>query len=203
MSTKAFIDLFHQHPEMTVFHLNDLSLLLGINKAKLQVELYRMKKRGVVKPLANGYYANPFHLPSLEYVAMILKKPSYISLETALNKYGLLPQTVFLYSMVTTQFPHQYEALDTVFEYHHIQASYFFGFQEMTPQIFMAEPEKALLDLIYLKVFKQKRDNRYVTLSLIDNMDFSTLNQSKFSRYAKQMHLSTFIKKYIEPILSK
>lgn len=201
MSTKTFIDLFQKHPEMTVFHLADFSLLLNKHQETLRVELNRLKKRGLVTHLANGYYANPFHPPSLDYVAMVLKKPSYISMEIALNKFGILPQTVYLYTMVTTQLPYQYEAMDTIFEYHQIQANSFFGFRETAPQVYMAEPEKALLDLIYLRYYKQKKSNRYVTLSLLDNMDFNTLKQSKLIRYAKDMNLYSYIEKHFSVLL--
>ena len=201
MSIKAFLDLFQKHPEMKAFHINDLSLLLNQKKEVLQVELHRMTGKGIVQRLANGYYANPFSPPSLDEVSMILKKPSYISMETALNKYGILPQTVYAYTMVTTDHPYSFNALGTVFEYHQVQPVYFFGYQEKTQHAFIADPEKALLDLIYLRHFKRSKQKRQLMYSQLDNMILDELHASRLRQYAKKMGLGNHLEKHFPFLL--
>jgi predicted transcriptional regulator of viral defense system len=196
MSIKAFFELFQTHPEMTLFHVNDLALFLGQKKEVIQIELHRMTKKGLLQRLANGYYANPFHPPSIDYVSMVLKKPSYISMETALNKYGILPQTVYHYTMITTDHPHVFTAMDTIFEYHQVQPKYFFAYQEKFPLTFIAEPEKALLDLIYLRHFKKNKSQRSLIFSLLDNMLLDEIRRPKLLQYARQMGLSAHLEKH-------
>jgi predicted transcriptional regulator of viral defense system len=196
MSIKAFLELFQKHPEMKAFHVNELSLFLNQKKEVLQVELHRMTKKGMVQRLANGYYANPFHPPSLDEVSMILKKPSYISMETALNKYGILPQTVYVYTMITTDHPHTFKALGTIFEYHQVQPKYFFAYQEKIQHTFIADPEKALLDLIYLRHFKKNNHQRQLIYSQLDNMVLDEIRRNKLMQYAKKMGLGTHLEKH-------
>ena len=201
MSIKAFLELFQNHPEMKTFHVNELALYLDQKKEVIQVELHRLTQKGIVQRLANGYYANPFYLPSLDEISMILKKPSYISMETALNKHGILPQTVYTYTMVTTNHPHHFEALGTVFEYHQVQPEYFFGYQETIQHAFVADPEKALLDPIYIRHFKKSKEERQLIYSQLDNMILGGIRRSRLLRYAKKMKLSTHLEKHF-PFLS-
>jgi predicted transcriptional regulator of viral defense system len=196
MSIKSFLELFQNHPEIKIFHINELALYLDQKKEVIQVELHRLTKKGILQRLANGYYANPFHQPSLDEISMMLKKPSYISMETALNKHGILPQTVYTYTMITTDHSHQFKALHTVFEYHQIQPQYFFGYQTALDKIFIADPEKALLDLVYLRHFKISKEKRHLIYSQLDNMLLDEIKKNKLLQYAKKMNLTNHLKKH-------
>jgi len=189
MSSKDYIDLFKKHPEIPIFHVNDFEVLLNQKKEVIRVELVRMVKKGLLSKLTNGFYANPFSYPSLDQIAMYLKKPSYISLEKALNIHGIIPQTAYTYTMVTVNSPHIYSVNQNIFEYHHIQLSYFFGFQKSNQNVYLADPEKALLDFLYFRYFREKIANRTMILSILDDMDFDTINKFRFLTYAKRMVL--------------
>jgi predicted transcriptional regulator of viral defense system len=134
---------------------------------------------------------------------MYLKKPSYISLEKALNIHGIVPQTVYTYTMVTANSPHTYKVNQNIFEYHHIQLSYFFGFQKSNQNVYLADPEKALLDFLYFRYFHEKIANRIMVLSMLDDMDFDIINKSKFLSYAKRMGLKIKILSNLSKMLIK
>ena len=77
-----------------------------------------------------------------------------MSLQSALAHYGCIPEHVPTVTSVTTGRP---ETLDTPFgsyQYRHLHRRLFFGYRPAfvggNATVFLAEPEKALLDLIHL-----------------------------------------------------
>lgn len=87
-------------------------------------------------------------------MANALCRNSYVSLQSALAFHGLIPEYVPVVTRVTTSRPEilETELGDHVFR--HIRPAHFFGFlrQEVArgQEAFIATPEKALLDLVYL-----------------------------------------------------
>jgi predicted transcriptional regulator of viral defense system len=81
--------------------------------------------------------------------------PSYVSLQSALAFYGLIPDVVPVTTSATTARPGRWETPLGVFAFRHIHTDLFTGYR-MTDlgggqQAFIATPAKALLDLIYLE----------------------------------------------------
>ena len=86
-------------------------------------------------------------------VANLLCKPSYISLESAFDFYGLIPEATFSTSSVTTKKTNSYENDRGNFTYRSIKNNLYFGYKALnssTQPILMAELEKAILDYLYL-----------------------------------------------------
>jgi hypothetical protein len=69
--------------------------------------------------------------------------------------YGLIPEYVPATLSVTMGRPVRWETAYGVFAYRHIQRSYFTGYQRLDlgggQQAYVATPEKAFLDLVYLQ----------------------------------------------------
>jgi hypothetical protein len=88
-------------------------------------------------------------------VANRLVADSYISLEMALGYYSLIPEHVTLITSATTGRPQTYENDFGHFRYHHRHPCLFFGITYLAlgkgQSAYVAYPEKALLDLIYLR----------------------------------------------------
>lgn len=134
-------------------------LLSGVSSpAQVRRQLSRWVKGGKVHMLRRGVYAlaPPYSRvePHPFLVANALKRASYVSLESALSHYGLIPEHVPVTTSVTTGRP---EELDTPlgrYVFRHVRRSLFFGYDETEisagrPAL-LAMPEKALLDLLYL-----------------------------------------------------
>lgn len=126
--------------------------------AGVRRQLDRWVKSGRLLRLRRGVYAvaPPYRVgaPHPFLVANHLRRPSYVSLQSALSHYGMIPEFVPLTTSVTTGRP---EELDTPlgrFLFRHVKKSAFFGYTqvEISPgqPVFLASPEKALLDLLYL-----------------------------------------------------
>ena len=137
----------------------DTEILLAgrSNPGPLKVQISRWHKAGKLIQVKRGIYLLAEDYRKVEvyepYVASLLKKPSYISLEKALEYHSLIPEAVRVYTSVTTKRPGRFVSKLGVFDYRHIKSSLFWGYESISVNkqtAFMAEPEKALLDLIYL-----------------------------------------------------
>ncbi|MBI2616191.1 MAG: hypothetical protein HYW52_11070 [Gemmatimonadetes bacterium] len=87
-------------------------------------------------------------------IANELQRPSYVSLQSALAYYAMIPEAVPVTTSVTTGRP---VTLDTPlgrYRYRHVRRGAFFGYGPVNvfpdQEALLAEPAKALLDLIYL-----------------------------------------------------
>jgi len=95
--------------------------------------------------------------PSVYYVANQLLRPSYVSLYTALQFHGLIPEAVFLIQSMTPRHGRSQETDLGTFKYSSIKQERFWGYKKYSTSnknflqnsFFMARPEKALLDLFY------------------------------------------------------
>ena len=83
-----------------------------------------------------------------------IKDASYVSLQSALAYYGLIPEYVPVVTSVTTGRPESFETAVGGFLFKHIKKDFFSGYSleklAEGQSAFIATPEKALLDLIYL-----------------------------------------------------
>lgn len=102
--------------------------------------------------LKKGLYVwNSDVLPENFSIANILYAPSYVSVESALSFYGLIPERVFSVSSMTFKTSKQFSNSIADFEYIKIPAPYYsFGIKRILLRegqfALMATPEKALMD---------------------------------------------------------
>lgn len=139
----------------------DTGLLLTgeANPREIRRQLSRWKQAGKIYQLRRGLYclAPPFQKvnPHPFLVANRLIPASYVSLQSALAYYGMIPEHVPVITSVTTSRPAHWETLLGIFDFRHIQVDFFYGYRFADlgekQQAFIASPEKALLDLVYLE----------------------------------------------------
>lgn len=105
-------------------------------------------------PLKKGLYVwNNDALPENFSIANMLYAPSYISVESALSFYGLIPERVFSVSSMTFKTSKHFSNPIANFEYIKIPAPYYsFGIKRILLRedqfALIATPEKALMDKI-------------------------------------------------------
>jgi predicted transcriptional regulator of viral defense system len=139
----------------------ETSLLLAgdVDPADVRRQLSRWTSSGRLHRLRRGLYAlaPPFQKiwahPFL--VANHLVRPSYVSLQSALSFYGAIPEAVPVTTSVTTVRPGTYSTPQGDFVFRHVQVPLFKEYRAVVlsdaQQVFIASPEKALFDLIYLE----------------------------------------------------
>ena len=130
----------------------------NVDPKLIRVQLSRWVKTDKIFQLRRGLYsfAPPYQKikPHPFLVANRLHKASYVSLQSALSFYGLIPEVVNITTSVSTGRPERLETPLGTYEFRHIKTELLFGYQmiELGGQnAFVATPEKALLDLIYLQ----------------------------------------------------
>ena len=165
-------------------------LCAGIaDTSSFKVQLSRWEKAGKIIQLKRGIYVLPKIYRKIDlyepYIACILKKPSYISVEKALEYYGLIPETAFIYTSVTTKRQARFFTDSGTFDYRHIKESLFWGYESVTlnrQTAFFAAPEKALLDYFYLN--ERNISEKYLAEIRLQNVE--KINQDKLLGYAQK-----------------
>ncbi len=168
-----------------MFSVNDINQLVNEPRENIAVELTRLVQKDVISRVTRGWYTNPFNTPSPEEISMILRVPCYLSMEYALSRQGILSQRVSTFTLITTQKPYTYQKGEIIYEYHQLQRSLFWGYKQ-DGDILVSEIEKALLDLIYLRVVHSKQISIDQLSSLLDDMYKEDFDKNRLEKGAKQ-----------------
>jgi predicted transcriptional regulator of viral defense system len=145
-------------------------------------------KKGHLLRLRNGVYAFAKDKETIkgEEIAALIYEPSYLSLESALAWYGFIPEMVYSYVSVTARINRKFTNDFGTFLYRHIKPELFWGYTETKTRhghYLMAEPEKALLDYLYLNLSKIRNEADFDNIRF--NMDTikEKLDADKFLKY--------------------
>jgi len=160
--------------QIPYFNKVTLGEILGKSGENLNYWVKKLLKGGEIVALKKGLYVSRLYLLSLEktpilkeqyleYLANIIRYPSYISLEYALAKYGIIPEGVYAVTSVTTKTPRIYKNKLGNFLYKNIKSDLFNGF-EVTDfegkRIKIASRAKALFDFFYFRKTGRLEDLR-------------------------------------------
>jgi predicted transcriptional regulator of viral defense system len=175
-----------------VFSLDDLSLFHpDERRANLAKLVYRWRRKGWICALKRGLYElcypNERTIPDV-YIANRLYGPSYVSLETALSHYGIIPEVSMAVTSITTKPTRRFRNKHGLFIFRSVKTKVFSGYhieKHRGFEVLYADPEKALVDYLYF----HKRD--FGAGSLIADLRLDLLLIQKLSRrrlnmYAKQ-----------------
>lgn len=141
---------------MPVIQVTDVELVFpGFDRNALT----RWQKAGHLEKIRNGYYrfaGKPVAGETeLFFIANRIYAPSYVSLQSALSWHGFIPEGVFTITSVSTLKTQQFRTPVGHFSWQHLKPGLFFGYQlESFGDDFrfkIADPAKALLDLLYLR----------------------------------------------------
>ena len=160
------------------FGLADLEKILGQQRPSLYVTLNRLVKYGVLIRLRRGVYLAALQPPALPRIANTLVYPSYLSFESALSRYGIVSQVPYTLTFATSRRSQHLTLGDTVVEFHQLKRELFFGYT-LADGLYLAEPEKALLDQYYLAT-------RGLLDLAWDELDTSSLNPTRVQAYASR-----------------
>lgn len=158
----------------TYFRLTDLQKFYASSQASLKVLLSQWAKRGWINQLGRGYYT--FDLAQVDYLqlACSLYPQSYVSFEYGLLYYGLINQVSSTITLATGGRSRKIQVGLWILEYTHLKPELLFDY-ELHKHIFIASPEKALADTLYVMA----RGQRLVEL---DSLDIKKINIAKFKK---------------------
>lgn len=172
--------------------INVLSSYLNGFMAPMQ-KILDMEQKGELVRLKRGLYITANGKPNLFLVANHLYGPSYVSCESALRYYGLIPEHVESVISVSTLRSKEFENALGHFSYRHIPMDYYpqdICIQtEKDVSFQIASPEKALTDLVILtagiRLRYKKEILEYLEQDLRLDMDaFYKMDAGVFERLA-------------------
>lgn len=149
---------------------------------------YNVKKGAIIR-LKAGLFTLASH-PAREFeIANRLYFPSYISLETALSFYHLIPETIYSITSITSKATQEFKSLDRIFSYNKIKVAAYTGYSLVNTNgttAYLANPEKAVADFLYFVFLGKKLYN--------DRLDWSKVDLSKLETYLKLFSQKKLIK---------
>lgn len=148
--------------------------------ATLKLQLHQWKKAGELISLKRGLYLFAGRQVENSEIARALYHPCYISLEYALNYYGLLPDVPFGITLVTTKTTRKFNTPCGQFIYQKIPIRAFLGFD---PKTLMGGCEKCLVDYLYLNQHRLVPDEQFW-----EEMRWQNLGEVKFGKAKKFSH---------------
>lgn len=165
---------------LVVFTTAEFKRATGLSGTGARKFLLRYTPRGIFWQLKRGFYAcrEPQVPPWL--IANKLYAPSYISLDTALSHYGVIPETIYSITSVTTRMTREIEACQMLFSYQTIKLKAYGGYRPLAVEgqtVLVAELEKALADFLYF-VHLGKRN-------LNDRIAWRKVNKVRLIHYLK------------------
>ena len=165
---------------MRAFTINDASRILGKNKEYTRLVMHRLLRRGLIRRLGNGRYYTK-HATIYEIASGIVY-PCYVSAMAAANYYNLTTQIPIEADVVILKRHKAAEALGTRIRFITTSRKRFFGFHKEQQGIFMADIEKALVDMVYFRIAENEADEIFKNAYRLKQIDVH-----KLSKYANTM----------------
>ncbi|MDD3744393.1 MAG: hypothetical protein PHX54_12275 [Lentimicrobiaceae bacterium] len=173
---------------MQIFTFNDLKKVIHETDGQsLKRSVYNWMQAGIIIRLKRGLYQIAYpkkaDIPDL-YIANRMYEPSYISLETVLSLHSIIPDVSVSVTSVSSKATRIFSNASGQFIYRTIKAEFFKGYYIMNEngyEIKIAEPEKAVVDYLYL--------NRVNVIDRMDKNALSSLSTSRLQKYSKLMRV--------------
>lgn len=185
------IKLLENKPYLTK---TELSFLLDKKGKNLDKKILQLTKNNYLVSLKNGFYVTKTYITRApinigEYISNILCYPSYLSLEYVLQKEGVLPELVMVYTAITNKITKRFDNALGQFSYRSIQKDLFTGYQEIEfwqgYKIKVATKAKALFDFLYLKSFKNAPFVEIINDLRLNYEVISNNDLDEFEKYVK------------------
>jgi predicted transcriptional regulator of viral defense system len=164
-------------------------------------------QKGYIENVKRGFYRftdQPINQGVTYFTANKIYSPSYISLETALAYYQVIPEAVFISSSISTLNTTKLSTSMGNFTYQHVKENLFFGYVLVSLNgliVSLANLEKAILDYLYLHPelnsvddFEALRWNKEVLKQLDFNLFSDYLQLFNSKRLGKRVQI---LNKYV------
>jgi predicted transcriptional regulator of viral defense system len=189
--------------KMPFFRIENLLTIID-NKKYLRILLSRMSRKSEIIRVKKGIYVSAAYLNEIkikgasndysEYIGCQIYEPSYLSAEYILSGYGVLPESVYGFSLVSLKKTNSMKNDLGIFTYHHIKKELFTGYEIKKTGGFLirkASPAKALFDFLYFRkniiVDFDNFNELRLNLGNLKNKDINEFNKYIKSEGSKKM----------------
>jgi predicted transcriptional regulator of viral defense system len=166
-----------------VLRSDDLAHRYKLSEATVRNALRRHQMRGLVERVSTKIYINHLNQQfSPRDLVNILRPQSYISLESVMVEEGITTQSPSVLTCVTPGYPQSFRTKSAGIVYRKISPDLYWGYEQQATRYnkyLIAEPEKALLDWIYLT-----RQEGLPTPT--DELQLQFVNAAKLRKYAER-----------------
>ncbi|MBW1812514.1 MAG: hypothetical protein JRJ39_02230 [Deltaproteobacteria bacterium] len=195
-----FIHFKNSLRDFPIFSLADIRATHGDFDRR---RLSEWQKKGYIKKIIKGHYLFSdvdVGESMLSAIANKIYKPSYISFETAMSHYRLIPESIYMITSASTRRTYLFETPVARFSYRSLKPALFFGYAILPGNIKIAFMEKAILDYFYIHP-SIRTANDFVALRINREEMLSRLNQERFTEYIRrfnQKRLSNRMEHFLE-----
>jgi predicted transcriptional regulator of viral defense system len=165
------------------YSIADLEKITGLPRKSLYVTLRRLVDKRILERIGPGVYRLFTSKASAEKIAALLYMPNYLSFEFLLSRYSVLNLVPYTITFATTRKTKRITLLGRDIEYRQIKKGLFWGY-EMKAGIYVAKPEKAFLDLVYLA-------SKGIASLDLDELDTKKLLSRKVKEFSKKFPIYT------------
>lgn len=155
----------------SMFTTRDVMVVFGVEKRTAEAFLFNNVKKGTITRLKAGIFSLPNHMPSQFEIANRLVIPSYISLDSALSRYNLIPEIVYAVTSITSKATKEFVINNIGYTYQKIKIEGFTGYELKNindENVYMADPEKAVSDFLYYIYLGKRLYNNRLELKKVD-----------------------------------
>jgi predicted transcriptional regulator of viral defense system len=188
-----FISFKNSLRDFPVFSLADIRAAHGVFDRR---RLSEWQKKGYVRKIIKGYYLFSdidIDESTLLAIANKIYKPSYISLETAMSYYRLIPESIYMTTSASTRRTSMFETPLARFSYRTIKPALFFGYSLMPGGTKIAFLEKALLDYFYLNP----------EVRTVDDFSSLRINKEEMLSQVTRERLTDYVQRFNHKRLSR
>ena len=180
------------------FTKETLQQVINVSDNSLYSNIKRWLKKGTLVQLKKGLYVTNRYIQSLsdkqnytEYIANILKYPSYLSGEYVLQKYSMLTESVFTLTSVSLKKTGNYQNALGTYTYSNIKNNLFTGFKIYSKGeygIKEATKAKALFDFLYFRLWQIPAISTEYLASL--RINFEEMQKNDFIEFESYVTVS-------------
>ena len=172
-----------------IISIDDIAKELSINKESAKVTANRYVKNGALLRIKRDFYITTSNFEKLNekeqfQIANAIQVPSYISLTSALSYYNISTQQLRgIIESITIKKTNSINVKEIYFKFILVKKNFYTGFA-LKDDIFIALPEKAMADAVYLSSLGKYNCD-------FEAVDFGKLNKSEINKYIKSTNKKT------------
>ena len=148
--------------EISLFTTKDFEQIANLSQKSAWAALGRYHQKGLIETPKRGWYYFADSPPDDYFLANKLYSPSYISFETALAYYSIIPEVVYSIVSATTKTTRKFIHKEKTFKYLKLKTNCFAGYYKKETYL-IADPEKALVDYLYFVTLGKKKINERIS----------------------------------------
>ncbi len=159
------MDFLHFKEQLKSFGTFSLGDIRMVENTFHRRRLNEWQDKGYIKKIVRGHYIFSdvgLSEPLLYKIAKSIYAPSYVTCETALGYYGLIPESVYGIVSASMRKTTRFSTFAGRFSYHALKRQAFFGYaivERNGVRFKIAEIEKAVVDYLYLHAGLKRPDD--------------------------------------------